>query len=624
MKFGMFGLGAAAPEVARRIAEEQARKRLAGQTEITSRNMDPLMGDGGFPLTRGGQDMRRKASQQNWANMRSQLQARPAADRTTRFAGEMPAAATGSMLSDGAPMQPVKRAGLGSAIGAAMRRKMPELGMMGRGPSGASPNTASSLTSANAPLTREQMARDYNINVPNFGGTGPTLNSSGVPVMRSSEPLSASQPTPSMGAFGRGPVPGSYAARNNMQNAQPNFFESMIGYDPNEMDVSSLQYFFMSPQGRDKSRDRVDLEEAKAKLTSYMEKLNLSPDEQYAIEMSEDPLKAIDARNARQQQMQAVKEMGPEALRAYNAGVFEDYYKEMIKGDEPVKMDQFIGADGQVYYVNPYSGAAIRVEGVRGIPSGSSNTNRFINMSDGSQVFDTQTGNVVAINQKDASPSSAATGGMTDYQGFQAQARLDEMEAKQAEVDAIARNNLSTLNSSIALLEDFLNVEDPEAKQRFEDTYGNWINPDGKGNDLLNWQVAPGSPRANGMAMLEQLGGQAFLQAIPGLRGTGPLSDAEGAKLQAAATRLMNVRQGDDAARKAGEEFLARLKAMNIAMQKDNEARLKREQASRQRLQAIINASTGIASSPSIVSGEKRAEDLTDEELEAMLAGAGN
>jgi len=208
----------------------------------------------------------------------------------------------------------------------------------------------------------------------------------------------------------------------------------------------------------------------------------------------------------------------------------------------------------------------------------------------------------------------SAAGGLTPYQGLNFQFKLDDLDRDLTEKEKIRKSNLATVGDSLALLKQFTDQSTPEAKARFDDVYGNWINPTGKENDLLNWRVAAGSPRANGMAILEQLGGSAFLDAIQAMKGTGPLSDAEGSRVTAAATRLTNATMSDDDARAAAKDFEAKLIRYQTALQQDIESSRRAEIARRQQMQAMMGAAAAApaAAAPS-------ASTASDDELRAML-----
>jgi len=196
-------------------------------------------------------------------------------------------------------------------------------------------------------------------------------------------------------------------------------------------------------------------------------------------------------------------------------------------------------------------------------------------------------------------PSSG--GGLTPYQGLNFQFKLDDLDRELADKERSRKTSLATVDGSIALLDKFTG-----GGATFNDVYGNWINPTGEGNDLFNPRVQPGSPRANGTAILEQLGGRAFLDSIQAMRGTGPLSDREGARVTAAATRLTNVTQSDEAATEAATEFRAALEAYKAALEQDMATSRESEATRRNRMEAMMGVAAGSPAAASPV------DDLSD------------
>jgi hypothetical protein len=69
------------------------------------------------------------------------------------------------------------------------------------------------------------------------------------------------------------------------------------------------------------------------------------------------------------------------------------------------------------------------------------------------------------------------------------------------------------------------------------------------------------TPKANFQAVLQQAGGQAFLQAYSTLRGAGAISDAEGQKAGAAISRMTNPDISKDAFNSALDDYEAIIKA---------------------------------------------------------------
>jgi hypothetical protein len=73
--------------------------------------------------------------------------------------------------------------------------------------------------------------------------------------------------------------------------------------------------------------------------------------------------------------------------------------------------------------------------------------------------------------------------------------------------------------------------------------------------------VVPGTPQADAAAILEQIGGKAFLEAFNSLKGGGQITEKEGEKATAAITRLGNRRQSYAGARQAINELRSIVKA---------------------------------------------------------------
>jgi hypothetical protein len=111
--------------------------------------------------------------------------------------------------------------------------------------------------------------------------------------------------------------------------------------------------------------------------------------------------------------------------------------------------------------------------------------------------------------------------------------RLAEQEVKTAE-SAVAKEQ-STKQASLANAEDAVKlIETLKTHPGFEAAVGSGFSK----TVLRQDDPIRGTERAGAVAIIDQLKGQAFLNAIQQLRGLGALSDAEGAKLQQAAARL--------------------------------------------------------------------------------------
>jgi hypothetical protein len=84
------------------------------------------------------------------------------------------------------------------------------------------------------------------------------------------------------------------------------------------------------------------------------------------------------------------------------------------------------------------------------------------------------------------------------------------------------------------------------------------------------------------------LGGSAFLDSIQAMKGSGSLSDAEGARVTAAATRLMTVTMSDTEARIAAKDFKEKLQRYKTALENDIADSRKAEARRRQQLEGMM------------------------------------
>ena len=203
---------------------------------------------------------------------------------------------------------------------------------------------------------------------------------------------------------------------------------------------------------------------------------------------------------------------------------------------------------------------------------------------------------VIAINKNDPSdridvgpvkPTGSGSGsGLTPYQEMQSQFKIDDTAREVSAAAQKGRASLQTLDNSIALLDKFTGDT-----AKFNAVYGNGMNPTGKKDDLFNWSIGMDDNRKDGMAMLDQLGGQAFIDSIRDMKsagGAGSLSDAEGSKLATAATRLMTVNQTDASAKEAADEFRLRLTRFRNFLEQDMAAIQEAEQRRSAQLQTMM------------------------------------
>lgn len=272
---------------------------------------------------------------------------------------------------------------------------------------------------------------------------------------------------------------------------------------------------------------------------------------------------------------------------------------------------QRAAADGRIdeYEIDRFIGMTISVAE---LVKAQMEANKPFTLSPGQKRFGPDGKEVASVAPKPVVPK-ASSQGLNPNQLFQGQLKLDDLDRELEAAEKSRKTALTTVSESLGLIDDFI---DPANQNRFNEVYGNWINPDG---DSKGWdQVAPGSPRANGIAILEQIGGRAFLDSIQAMKGSGSLSDREGAKVAAAATRLMNMRMSDDEALKAATAFRESLTRYKNLLEQDIETNRRNEASRRKRIEGMMVA-------PSQLAEPAQAEDLSSyslEELQQMLAEA--
>jgi hypothetical protein len=468
--------------------------------------------------------------------------------------------------------------------------------MMGRGPASA----------PSAQMNRSELA-DLGASVPDFGAGGSLLtmrNTLGMKpepykepaqvkgsMMAAAASMGGAQRQPSsaaapqqLGAFGNS---GSFAARNNMENAQPNFFENLIGYDPNKADVPSLGWLFMSPEGRQASVDRVQAQSDLARDTAE---------------------KSANLDIIRSQ-------YGEEAARLYDVdpAYFETWLTNSLKPDSQSKKETFTDKDGQVWMIDPYSGKASKVDGLFGSPEGQDagggrrlsstqidSSGRAIGVfSDGTtgdlgfsvrnpyQVgdvggvpyfFDRQAGTMMPVVDPDVVGVNAAKVEAGKQAGI-------------AQSDAISNyaNVVATSDEAIAAIDELL------LSPGFNDAYGlGRLNPLG---------FVPGSNRKNTEAIRDKLDAKFFLSAVNNLKASlAPLSNKDAERLSASVSQLANPEISAEEARRVALE-------MKDIFQRNKE-------------KAYERSLRGPLTPPS---NNKPLDQWTDEELAAALgASSGN
>lgn len=165
-------------------------------------------------------------------------------------------------------------------------------------------------------------------------------------------------------------------------------------------------------------------------------------------------------------------------------------------------------------------------------------------------------------------------------------AQTKSLQAKQGLIDAYdsVNNNLATMQNTL-----------DQVKAIPPDTFNGLWGLQGKVNRNL-----PGSDSASAWAAIQGMQSQARLQGIVGLKGTGPVSDAEG---QAAAKAFLNINENTDArtARTAIDNWQAVLKRQATYQQsRSPQIELYRQQVNNatQQQQQQLNGAQGYAGAP--------------------------
>jgi hypothetical protein len=150
----------------------------------------------------------------------------------------------------------------------------------------------------------------------------------------------------------------------------------------------------------------------------------------------------------------------------------------------------------------------------------------------------------------------------TAYQLWQMQRAESEDARKAATQEGIDRTAVTNLQDGQERLRTLT------SHPGFKGIYGPFgamgINMGAKPTNVMN------QDELNAMALLDQIGGEAFLAGVQKMRGTGPLSDNEGKRVSAAVTRLTNRMQSPQAAQQAADEFMASMRALEQAYMKES------------------------------------------------------
>ena len=181
-------------------------------------------------------------------------------------------------------------------------------------------------------------------------------------------------------------------------------------------------------------------------------------------------------------------------------------------------------------------------------------------------------GRVLAINKNDptdqkdmgaATPKgSGASGEPSAYQLWQMQRAEEQDGIKANERDMAAAAAVTNLKDGQQRVSDLI------THAGFKGIYGPFgafgINMGAKPTNVMN------QDELNAMALLDQVGGEAFLAGVQKMRGTGPLSDNEGKRVSAAVTRLTNRMQSPEAAQAAAVEFRDAMQGLERAYARES------------------------------------------------------
>lgn len=212
----------------------------------------------------------------------------------------------------------------------------------------------------------------------------------------------------------------------------------------------------------------------------------------------------------------------------------------------------------------------------------------------------------------------AANGGLTPYQQIQVDRQLAGDKAKTDAATATARTSITNIQEGQTRVQALLD------HPGFEGIYGNV----GLGNAKPTF--AMDQDELNAVALLDQIGGEAFLAGVEKMRGTGPLSDNEGKRVMQAVTRLTNRLQDPASATAAAQEFMASLQRLEEAVAQESSLQdmvprlaqaqaAERERAARQSHSGAILGGTGQFNPAAFQGLAPSAADMADDELRAML-----
>lgn len=442
-------------------------------------------------------------------------------------------------MASPAPLAPVRTGligGAGKALAAGRRAAAsPQGGRINAGGNGFMRAAQESLVPQMSPVAPEPMA--------------PTIRQAATAMapQAAQPPAAATVAARPAGAFALGPKPASYAAENNLANAQPNFIESMVGYDPNRSDLSGWEYFWKTPEGREASKDRVQTATAQAQRSAALA--------QQAQEAGLDPSALL----AMQLNPEKFGEYLGSNYQAANVGAGES--RVFGNGRDTFTAPKF-GFEGATPYAQTFG------DGKLTTTFGENRPKSYAEITDEGTLAETGRHNrATEANANDrlafdrSRPAASATG-LTSWQEYQMGRDIDKDRREQRSNEASARTSLTNLQETQNRVESLL------ASDSFDGIYGAF------GALGANMGAKPTNVMSQGeldaMALLDQIGGEAFLAGVEKMRGTGPLSDNEGKRVMQAVMRLTNRMQSPEAARQAAQEYIASLKALQEAVRMES------------------------------------------------------
>jgi len=215
----------------------------------------------------------------------------------------------------------------------------------------------------------------------------------------------------------------------------------------------------------------------------------------------------------------------------------------------------------------------------------------------GSNSAPTQTGNTTPNN---APHSNQLPTTMSDTDVATDKKIRTEAAEKLTKLQASFGTKAEGVDELIGLIDRYASTEanpNPEGADRLAEATGGY-------GAIKSW--FPSTDERSVAADMQQIYGKSFLASIENMRGFGALSDAEGAKVQAAANTLADMKQGDARYQEALVRYRKQVLLYKTALQKDTEANRKL-------------ASTGIQAIDSSNAVQKSAKKSESEFIKGFL-----